>query len=151
VRVRPGVTIPARPKRGRTRPTPSSLRAEARRWSRAGSHFDENIVALGLDGEAGDFLVRFVVLASGGDVVTPSVPRAGDGCALEFALAERTATMQAGIVNRVELSTGVEQRDRLATGLDCLAGSLCDFAAPRDFHEVAHRQLPPFVVATRFY
>jgi len=38
------------------------------------------------------------------------MPGADDPSAVDFTFAERTAAMQAGIVDRVELAVGLEQR-----------------------------------------
>src|SRR5437879_11805850 len=68
---------------------------------------DPDIFAANFHGEAGhgdggvqgDFAGAYVIL--------PAMPRAGDHFALQLALAERSATMQAGVVNGVESSVHI--------------------------------------------
>src|ERR1700720_1491483 len=77
----------------------------------ARSSFDQNIVAVHPHREAGDLDARIVDALSVGDVVLPSVPRTDHGGAHQIALAQWAATMAAGVVDRIELPAGVEQRD----------------------------------------
>src|SRR5271156_6508204 len=106
------------------------------RRSAAGLDLDQNVVALKLDSEARDPFVGLVDFGSSGDVVFPSVPRTHYRGALEFAFTERTAAMQAGVVDRVEFSGGVKERDRRAVRLDGLARTLRNFLAPRYFDKI---------------
>src|SRR5438876_5783243 len=77
-------------------------------------------------------------VAARGHVVLPAVPRAGDDHALELALPERPATVEAGVVDGVERAAHVEERDLLAARLDALARSGRDVADGGDFHEGRH-------------
>jgi hypothetical protein len=53
-----------------------------------------------------DFACRYIVL--------PPMPRAGHHVAVHYSLPQRAASVQAGIVNGVELTPNVRQGDRLA-------------------------------------
>jgi hypothetical protein len=46
--------------------------------------------------------------------------------------------MAAGVVDRIELPAGVEQRDLVPANLDRLAAAVGNFATPSDFYEVCH-------------
>src|SRR5712692_9849477 len=72
---------------------------------------------------------------SGGDVVLPAVPRAGDGFVFELTLAQRPAAVQAGVVDRVELAVHVGQRDGLAIHLEFADGPGGDFVFLRGTQE----------------
>ena len=67
------------------------------------------------------------------------MPRAYDPGAINFALAERTTAMHAGIVNRIELAVGMEQRKRPAASFNYLSAAFGNIAALRDLYEL--RQL----------
>src|ERR1700693_2293826 len=87
-------------------------------FSRRALCFDEYVVALGLHRVASELDGRVVEVRAGRDVVLPSVPRACDRGAVHFALGQWAAAMLAGVVDRVELTARVEQRDLFAAGLD---------------------------------
>src|SRR5712664_2677640 len=54
---------------------------------------------------------------AGGHVVLPPVPRAGHNLSVHYTLAQRTPSVQAGIVDGVELATYVGQRNGFALDL----------------------------------
>src|SRR4029077_9185664 len=82
-----------------------------------------------------------------GHVVLPSVPRTYHRRAHQVAFAQWPAAMAAGVIDRIELSTRVEERNLAPAGLDSLASAVGNFIAPCDFHEVCHAPLPPFLRA----
>src|SRR5579863_4941031 len=85
------------------------------------SRLDQNIVALDFHRVASELDARVVEVRARRDIVFPSVPRACDRGAVEFALCERAAAMFASIVDREEFSARVEQRDMFAARLDQFA------------------------------
>src|ERR1700730_1870890 len=68
---------------------------------------DPDVFAANFDREAGDGHGGIHRGFAGGDVVLPAVPGAGDHLALELAFAERSAAMEASVVNGVEGSVDV--------------------------------------------
>jgi len=54
---------------------------------------------------------------AGADVILPAVPGAGDHFALQLAFAQRSAAMQAGVVNGVESSADVRDSQGRAVDL----------------------------------
>src|SRR5437867_129420 len=99
---------------------------------------DQDRVALDLHLVALDALALVHRVAARGHVVLPAVPRAGDDHAVELALPERPAAVEAGVVHGVERTAHVEERDLLAARLDALARSGRDVADGGDSREGRH-------------
>jgi len=66
------------------------------------------------------------------------------------AFAEGSAAMSANIVERIELTVGIEQSDRSSFDLDddCAAGR--EVACVHNLHKLGHRKLPSLFGARRF-
>src|SRR5262245_57729559 len=106
--------------------------------TRARSDADEDGVAFDLHIVAVDALALVHRVDAGRDVVLPAVPGAGDDHALELALAERAAAMEARVVDRVKGAADVEERDLLAARLDAFSRAGRDVGDRGDLHEVRH-------------
>src|SRR5438552_16923359 len=83
---------------------------------------------------------------AGLDVVNGPMPRARDLLARHLALRERAATVRAGVVNGVEASLQVEERDLLSRHLDALRLARSEVGGARDLGELRHVNL----LATRW-
>src|SRR5271163_3764339 len=66
------------------------------------------------------------------------MPGASHHVAVEVAFAKRSTTMQADVVNRVELAAHIEQGHRRLADLDRFAGSCGDIRHLCNFDEIAH-------------
>src|SRR5262245_5264570 len=86
--------------------------------ARASGELDEDVAVVDGHREARHFHRRVVGVGAGRDVPAPRVPWAGDEPALEIAFAERSAAMDARVVDRVEGAIDVEERQVPALGRD---------------------------------
>src|SRR5262245_24072082 len=80
-------------------------------------HLHEHLAVGDAHGEAQLGDGRVVDVEPGGDVPAPGVPGTRHHAPIEIALAQRTATMSAGVVDGVEPSFDVEERQHEAAGL----------------------------------
>src|SRR5262249_56058794 len=101
---------------------------------------DEHVAALELHVVARDLQIVGDALA-GAHIVLPGVPGTGDYAALEVALAERSATMRALVVERVERAVDVEERDFLAVHRHELCRSGRNIRNRAGLRERRHRRL----------
>src|SRR4029077_17162308 len=92
---------------------------------------DPNVFAANFDREAGDGDGGIHGGFAAGNVVLPAVPRAGDHFALQLALAERSAAMEAGVVNGVEGSVDIGDGQGAAVDLKFADGTRGDFIFSR--------------------
>src|SRR5690242_17975226 len=70
------------------------------------------------------------------------MPRTDDRCSIQFALAERAATVTAHVVDGVELSFNIEDADGFAVDVDALAAARLDLSGFADFDEISHSRIP---------
>src|SRR6266478_1097073 len=74
---------------------------------------------------------RILPNLAGGHVVLPSMPRAGHDLPIHDALTERSAPVEAGIVDGIELATDIGQRNGFALDLKLPDRSRRDFISLR--------------------
>ena len=79
-------------------------------------------------------------------VILPAVPGAGHGHAMELALTERAATVQAGVIDRVEFITHVSNGNRQAIYLKFAKCPRRDFILSRG---VQPQSFPPHIPVIR--
>src|SRR5262245_29131498 len=80
-------------------------------------HLYEHLTVGDAHGEAQLGDAGVVDVEPGGDVPAPGMPGTRDHASIEIALAQRAATMSAGVVDGVEPSFDVEERQHEAAGL----------------------------------
>src|SRR5579871_2493310 len=85
-------------------------------------------------GETADAEAGIVGLFAGADIELPGVPGAGHHLALQPALAERPFPMRARVIDTVERSVHIEQRQLLPARLHYFALSRRQFRHLRNFH-----------------
>jgi hypothetical protein len=105
----------------------------------------ENLVASEFYGIADDSNRRVLDVTSIGDVELPAMPGASDDGTFQVTLAEGTALMQAGVIDRVDLSGNVGKSHSRIFDLELLDGAGTQVANFCDADE-CHYQ-PPFSVA----
>src|SRR5262245_47022330 len=86
--------------------------------SGSSGQLDKDVAALDDDRVTGHLDAGIVGVGAGGDVPAPGVPGAEHDLALEVAFTERAASVDAGVVERVECPLDVEERQVLALGFD---------------------------------
>src|SRR5262245_38173962 len=99
---------------------------------------DEDVVALDLHGEAIDPARGVVEALTCRDIVRPGVQWTGHHGAVELTFAQGAAAMFASIVDRVERSSDVEEREVPSLHLDDLPGAGCEVLGLRHFDERSH-------------
>lgn len=103
-----------------------------------GGYFEEDVVAVDVNGEGLDADGRVEVIFAGAAVVLPGVPRADEHVAVEGSLAERAAGMRASAVESVQGSARVTDGVRPAMDFGFEDGSRGELGEGSDFDE-GHR------------
>src|SRR6266849_4601242 len=105
--------------------------------------FDFDVLAFASDVITGDgSRCRCAQYRSARDVVHGTVPRARHFCVHNHSLGKRATFMGTGVVNRIERSVDVEERDSLTPSFHCPRLTRSDLAGFCDFHELGHRAPP---------
>ena len=112
------------------------------------AHIYEDVVAANFDGIARNPHRRIGCKPSVRNIVFPAVPGTYDDLPLKFAFAERTASVQAYIIDCKQFTRNIGERDILAIQLkfaDCAGRNLVFLCSPQKGHLVAFSVLavPP--------
>src|ERR1700722_11958214 len=108
---------------------------------------DQDVIAIDLDGEAGDARRGIIDAGASREIILPSVQRADHASAVNVAGAERSTKMAAGVIDCIEGAAGIEQSDLPAARFDDNRAAVGNVADVRDFDCFGHRQaFPPEAV-----
>jgi hypothetical protein len=99
------------------------------------SNADSNFSVFDLDVVGAELDREVELVLSRADVVLPAVPGTAQDAALEAALAERALQMQAMLLDGVETTVAVGERDLLVARADAADGARRDLLGARDGHE----------------
>src|SRR5688572_6117306 len=111
------------------------------RRMRPSADLDEDLPVLDLDRVGRDLQLGIGGVLSRGHVPAPCMPGTEDDGAVEGALAERAAAVDAGVARRVEGARDVVEGHRLAADADLHALAGGHFGGGQRAHEFGHRAL----------